>query len=112
MSFQAMAWAVKQPLQTHDKMLLLMLANYADSHDKCWPSVARLVDDCGMSRKQIHRCIKKLEELGLVRREGQMRSYGQTSNMYYLNLSITIKKADDPPCLTDTPPCPTDTHNL
>ena len=112
MSFQAMAWAIKQPLQTHDKMALLMLSNYADSHGKCWPSVAKLVDDCGMSRKQVQRCIRKLEELQLVRREGQMRTYGQTSNMYYLNLNLTIEKPENTPCPPDTPPCPPDAHNL
>jgi hypothetical protein len=112
MSFQAMAWAIKQPLQTYEKMALLMLANYADSHGKCWPSVGKLMDDCGMSRKQVQRCMTKLEGINLVRREGQMRSYGQTTNMYYLNLNLTIEKPSDTPCPQDAPPDLLDTHNL
>ena len=99
MSFQAMAWAIKQPLQTYDKMVLLMLSNYADSQGKCWPSLAKLADECGMSQSQIRKCVAKLEKLGMVRRQMQMRSYGQTSNMYYLNLDCAIKEDEDPPIL-------------
>jgi DNA-binding MarR family transcriptional regulator len=99
MSFQAMAWAIKQPLQTYDKMVLLMLSNYADSQGKCWPSLGKLAEECGMSQSQVRKCVAKLEKLGMVRRQMQMRTYGQTSNMYHLNLTGTMAEDDDPPIL-------------
>jgi predicted ArsR family transcriptional regulator len=90
MSFQAMAWAVKQPIPTYEKMVLLMLSNYSDSQNKCWPSVKTLAKDCGMSEKQIRRCMIKLESQLLIRREEQIRTYGQTTNMYYLDLDKLV----------------------
>lgn len=104
MSYRALSWAAKQHLPAYEKLVLLMLANRADDHDKCWPSVAKIMDDCGVSRAQAQKCRKKLEERGLVRRDAQTRTYGQTSNMYYLNLSMTIEKQLDPPPLLEAPP--------
>ena len=97
MSFQAMAWAVKQPLKCQEKMVLLMLANYADDRAMCWPSVARIAADGGLSASHVRKCFASLEKLGVLRRDMQMRSYGQTTNAYYLNLDVTIRIADSPP---------------
>jgi DNA-binding IclR family transcriptional regulator len=97
MSFQAMAWAIKQPLPCQEKMVLLVLANYADEKATCFPSLSRLSMDCGLSQSQIRKCVAKLEKQALVRRHAQMRSYGQTSNVYALDLSITILAIKDPP---------------
>ena len=51
MSFQAMAWAIKQKAgDSGCRLLLLVLSNYADEDYRAWPSqtlldnVARLVE--------------------------------------------------------------------
>ena len=111
MSFKAMEWAARQCIPAHEKLVLLMLANRADSHDKCWPSVNKLVEDCSISRAQVQKCMKNLELKNLARRQQQMRSYGQTSNMYYLNLSMTIEKQGNPPPLLEAPQPLLDAHN-
>jgi len=85
-----MAWAVKQPLKCQEKIVLLMLANYADNMATCYPSVGRLSADCGMSESQVRKCVAKLEKHRLVRRHMRMKAYGQTSNIYELDLSVTI----------------------
>ena len=109
MSFQAMAWAIKQHLPCQDKMVLLVLANYADNRATCYPSVKRLSTDCGLSTSQIRKCVARLEKLKLVQRYMQMRSYGQTVNIYGMNLDITIKNEATPPtpieCGTDPLEC-------
>lgn len=97
MSFQAMAWAVKQPLKCQEKMVLLMLANYADNIATCYPSVGRLSADCGMSESQVRKCVVKLEAHGLVRRHMRMKAYGQTSNIYEMDLSATVAITANPP---------------
>ena len=87
MSFQAMAWAIKHPLQCQEKMVLLMLANYADQSGRCFPSIGTLATECGLSMSQTRKCIAKLEEAKLVRRYKRIRSYGQTSNTFILAVS-------------------------
>lgn len=66
MSFQAMAWAVKQKLPTREKFILLMLANYADENNFCWPSNGRLCDDTGMSKNTLLAGLRGLAEIGVI----------------------------------------------
>jgi hypothetical protein len=79
MSFQAMAWAIKQPLnRSCEKFLLVMLANYSDNEGILYPSVERLTQDLSQDRKTVVKNLKRLIELGLLadtgRRIGQTRS--------------------------------------
>ena len=79
MSFQAMAWAIKQPLnRSCEKFLLVMLANYSDNEGILYPSVERLTQDLSQDRKTVVKNLKGLIELGLLadtgRRIGQTRS--------------------------------------
>ena len=110
MSFQAMAWAIKQPLPCQEKMVLLVLANYADDKATCYPSMSRLSSDCGMSVPQVRKCVAKLEKKELVRRYMRMRSYGQTSNIFAMDLSLTLPAASATPNPIDRPPNPIEGH--
>lgn len=97
MSFQAMAWAVKQ--KTGDALgrcLLLTLANYADEHGKCWPSLSRLADDCEMHRATVIRKLEALRDLGLVSRE-QKETPAGTYNVYTLSLTATPSRTEQLP---------------
>ena len=87
MSFQAMAWAVKQALPSREKLVLLMAANYADEYGKCWPSNGRLMTDTGMTKNTITAAFRELEARGLLRIEHRSVEGVSLSNMYYLNLS-------------------------
>jgi hypothetical protein len=96
-SFQAMAWAVKQ--KTGDALgrcLLLTLANYADEHGKCWPSLSRLADDCEMHRATVIRKLEALRDLGLVARE-QKETPAGTYNVYTLSLTATPSRTEQLP---------------
>lgn len=84
MSFQAMAWAATHKLPCQEKMVLLMLSNYADQSGRCFPSMKVLAEECGLSLAQTRKCVSKLEEAKLVRRYKRIRSYGQTSNSFIL----------------------------
>lgn len=66
MSFQAMAWAVKQKLPTREKFILIMLANYADENNYCWPSNGRLCNDTSMSKNTLLAGLRALAEIGLI----------------------------------------------
>jgi len=84
LSFQAMSWALKQPVKTAEKLLLLVIANYADEQGRAWPSVETLARDTGMSRTSVKRTMKKLEDTGFIRRQKRVKGYLQTSNLYTL----------------------------
>lgn len=84
MSFQAMAWAADKNLPCNQKMVLLMLANYADAQGRSYPSMPILSVQCGLSMSQTRKCVVELEKLKLVRRYKRVRSYGQTSNSFIL----------------------------
>ena len=94
MSFQAMAWAVNQ--RTGDALgrcLLLTLANYADEHGKCWPSLNRLAEDCEMHRATVIRKLEALTERGLISREQKVTPAG-TYNVYTLLLTATPSRTE------------------
>src|SRR5690606_10712214 len=75
MSFQAMAWAVKQKVgNATGKAILLMLANYADESGECFPSQETLANECECSTATIARWVKHFEEHGLLSRQKQ---YGE-----------------------------------
>lgn len=84
MSFQAMAWAVKQTVgDDQAKHLLLTLANFANDEGKCWPSITRLSKDTEMSRRTIFRKLDVLAEKGLLDREQKVTPAG-TYSVYTL----------------------------
>jgi pyocin large subunit-like protein len=82
MSFQAMAWAVKQPLPSREKFLLIILANYANDRDQCWPAIGTLCRDTGYSRMTVSRGLAKLVELGALKATARSKGGMKTSKMY------------------------------
>jgi DNA-binding transcriptional MocR family regulator len=102
MSFQAMAWATGLKLKCYEKLVLLMLASRADpDSNTCFPSMSKLAQDCGMSAVQARRAVAGLEKKGLVRRTAQIKSYGQTANLFTLKVGATPDLLDRPPDLID-----------
>lgn len=82
MSWQATAWAVDQKVgPPARKLLLLVLANYADEHGICWPSQETLASNAGMSLDTVQRQTKKLQETGFLavtrppKRRGQWQTF-------------------------------------
>jgi biotin operon repressor len=86
MSFDAMRWAAAQQAPTLPKMVLLVLANKANFSGECWPSMATLAREAGISRRHVIRCLKKLRELGLIDVQQRIKDNHFTSNMYKLKL--------------------------
>lgn len=75
MSFQAMAWAVKQKVgNATGKAILLMLANYADEQGKCWPSQETLAAECECSVATVARWLNSFAEMGFLTR---VKQYGE-----------------------------------
>jgi hypothetical protein len=82
MSGEAVGWAfrkvhMKDPTA---KLVLVALANYADSRDHAWPSHDDIVKVTGLSKRAVQISIKKLEDWGLIERTRQFRSNGSENH--------------------------------
>ena len=91
MSFEAMAWAVKQKVKPIQKLVLLMLANrHNGDSGQCNPSHARLADDCNMSISGVKKAIKELSDLGLLRIRTSSKDGVSLPNQYFLNTHLNV----------------------
>ncbi len=88
MSFQAMAWAIKQETgSAGSKLVLLMLADHSNGHTgQCNPSHKRLAAECEMSVSCLKGHIAKLQERGLLRVIYKSADGVNLPNQYLLNL--------------------------
>ena len=88
MSFQAMSWAVTKKCPTPtSKLILILLANYADEHNSCFPSRDKIAELSNCDERTVRRSLKQLSEAGFLRVESRYRpDGGQTSNRYYLSM--------------------------
>ncbi|HEV8024533.1 MAG TPA: helix-turn-helix domain-containing protein, partial [Candidatus Nanopelagicales bacterium] len=88
MSLDALKWAWEQDCPNPTaKLVLMALADHANSDGECWPSMKRVAELTGISTRQVSTHITKLEDLGYVtkgarrRWEGQLRGWEYRVNM-------------------------------
>lgn len=86
MSWDALGLAAKTKCKTPTaKLVLLMLANYADEDYASYPSMATLADLCSCDERTVKRALRSLEDDGLIRTEPRYGKDGkQTSNRYVI----------------------------
>ncbi|UBX27933.1 helix-turn-helix domain-containing protein [Arsenophonus apicola] len=87
MSRIATNWVWKINLKASQKLLLLALADRADEHHCCYPSIQRLSNDTGLDRKTICRQINQMIAEGLIIDTGERK--GATKQVKVLRLNIT-----------------------
>jgi hypothetical protein len=75
-----------------EKLLLIVLANYADEDGRCWPSQKRLGEDAGMSDRSVRTAFVKLEEAGLIVRERRNRRDGSRGTDM---IELHLERAND-----------------
>ena len=87
MSIEALGWAKKQKCNTPTtKLVLFIMANYADEQPSCYPSEKHLGKICGITDRSVRRCIVWLKDNNLIsvtHRKG-------TSNRYYLSVDTNV----------------------
>jgi hypothetical protein len=88
MSWQATAWAELQTTGSPSrKVLLLILANYADEFGICWPSQETLSKGTEQSLDTIQRQLRRLEDSGLISIAVRPQGRGRwPSRTYRLNM--------------------------
>ena len=89
MSLDALKWAWEQDCPNATaKLVLMALADHANSDGECWPSMKRVAKLTGISSRQVSTHIVTLESLGYVtkgnrrRHEGQLRGWEYRVNLH------------------------------
>lgn len=84
MSFEAIGWAFTTPIESPGaKLVLLALANYANSENGSYPSIRRIFELTNIKPRTIATHLKFLEEQGLVKRhERYLANGGRASTLY------------------------------
>ena len=93
MSIEALGWAKRQKCNTPTtKLVLFIMANYADEQHSCYPSEKHLGKICGITDRSVRRCITWLKENNLItvtHRKG-------TSNRYFLRVDAVVRTLRTP----------------
>lgn len=91
MSFEAMAWAVKQSTaNSGQKLVLLLLANHSNGHTgQCNPSQNLLANECCMGLSTLRRHIAELETSGFLTVVHVFTEHFKRPNQYILNMNAS-----------------------
>ena len=111
MSLHALNCALRYAgLSPTKKLVLVVLANYADETGSCYPSHKHIAEIVGLKdHKGVQKIIKGFEESGLLKVEKRYNGGGQTSNRYHLNLTKMVLEdisQPNPPLRAETLPLP------
>lgn len=105
MSIRAISWAFDQTCGSPTaKLILIKLADNANDHGSCWPSIDYMADHCELSRTAIKENIDKLVALGLVEVTPRYRNNLQQSNNYQLKIPNNIRRSPSGPCRSPSDP--------
>jgi|GEM_PF-2650232 len=116
MTVQAITWALQSGTKPRERLVLIVLANYADEEGVCWPSQARMARETGYTRQTVSKILKALCDSGYITRTDRLRENGsRTSSMYVLKMEepqeSACKHGATPPVNTGLhPPVNTGLH--
>jgi len=82
-------------LDAQSQVLFMWLCSFSDEKGQCYPSVSRLAECCGLSRKTIIERVKILIDKGFLTKSHRFSDNSQQSNLYQIHLL---------PSVPDTPP--------
>lgn len=88
MSVQALTAALAvRDVTASEKLVLMLLANYADEHMQCWPSHRKLAEDACLTERTVLTILKGLEAHAIIERvERRRRDGSRSSDVITLNL--------------------------
>ena len=88
MSNHCINWARMKPCPNPTtKLVLILLANYADDLNRCFPSEAHLAQICGITDRSVRRAISSLVKAGYLDVE---KRTGRT-NLYTLRVDTGVR---------------------
>ena len=88
MSIEALGWVKNKDCKNPTiKLVLFILANYADENFSCYPSEKHLAKICGVSDRSIRRSLTWLRDNDYIRVEHRTG----TSNRYFLRVDTNVR---------------------
>lgn len=71
MSFVATRWAwhPEKLVSPHEKLVLLLLAKYANKDKQCWPSQKTISSQTGIPGQEVREIMRSLHDLELIKSE-------------------------------------------
>lgn len=88
--YMSLVWDI-QDLTPTEKVIMLAMADCADHHGKCWPTIYTIARKSSVAESTVYLAISKFEELGYLIKEKH-----KNRNTYYLRLSEVVTKGDQP----------------
>lgn len=90
MSVNVSAWVWTLTLPPYEKMIMLELADHANTKGVCWPKQKTIAERTGIHRVTVNRILRKLEGSGLLTQEQRRRNGFQRSSMYRLSIGTVL----------------------
>ncbi len=102
MSVQAITWALDYPAQSvTEKVILLVLANYANEYGVSWPSQATLAGQTSLGERTVRRVLLAMEQRRVIRRIARRRGNGSRQSDMILLAAFEGRKPAPPGMLDD-----------
>lgn len=93
MSVRAIQWALEAHVErATEKLVLIVLANYADEHGECYPSGARICEETCLNRKTVQAALRVLKANGFLTDTGERRGLTKQVIVYRLSLTKEAQK--------------------
>tara|TARA_R100001440_G_scaffold36955_2_gene56143 strand:+ start:6357 stop:6989 length:633 start_codon:yes stop_codon:yes gene_type:complete len=87
MSFKCIANCIEvNDIKSTTKLVLIMLANYADENNQTFPSKKHLAKICNCDDRTVTRCLLELEQKKYIKKETRFIDGRQTSNLYTIKI--------------------------
>ena len=90
MAVNVSAWVWTLRLTPHEKMVMLELADHADTKGFCFPSQKHVAERTGIHRVTVNRIIRRLEHWGLLEQTHRFKGGQQRVSEYRLTLNTSI----------------------
>lgn len=86
-----MGWVFEtSQMRGNERLVALALADNADDHGRCWPSVARIATKARVSRATVKRATQHMRTLG----ELEVTDRGRHSNLYRFTCGLNLTPQD------------------
>jgi hypothetical protein len=98
MSVQAIGWALAQPatISGTERLVLIVLANYANDANEAWPAIGTIRQMAGLRHdRPVREALRELEAKGVITTvlqgavDARIRA-DRRPNLYHLNLGTTL----------------------
>lgn len=102
MSFQAVHWALHEVQGVPNKLVLVVLAEYADEYGCCWPSQQAISRASELSESTVRRVLRAYEQMGLISSTHRYivdedGAKHRASNVYQLHIGAQPQAVDRTP---------------